>query len=79
MEQERRLAGTLTRPNRLVEAVLAGAAFDKANVHETTVWVNGLIRARDARADQNRGGRRYSDAQQARAEGLVRPRIGGGR
>lgn len=71
MEQERRRA-VLTPRNRLVEVVLSGLEVDEATVTETTIWGNALTRARDAWADNNRSGRRYSDAETARAQGLIR-------
>jgi hypothetical protein len=54
MTEKRRLAGTLTRPNRLITACLAGAAFDEAIINETTRWGNRL--QADAERWMQRGG-----------------------
>jgi len=64
MGKERRQAGTLSLPNRLVNLSLASIEFDGAIVNETTRWGNALMRSRDAWADANRNGKRYSDRDQ---------------
>lgn len=51
----------------LIESTLAGFQFDlePQQIAECRVWGNALVRARDAWADANRHGRRYSDRQTA--------------
>ena len=41
MTQKRRLAGTLSRPNRLVEIWLGAAGFDEATLAHTGRGING--------------------------------------
>lgn len=61
MQKERRLAGTLSPHNRLIDTVCAGLNVDGAIIQEASAWGNALLLARNAWADTNRNGRRYSD------------------
>lgn len=49
--------------NPLVEQILLGGnlTLDGEGIEEARRWGNSLIRSRDAWADLNRHGRRYSD------------------
>jgi hypothetical protein len=49
-------------PNPLFVSALGGGNFDKEDIQQAARWGNALLRARDAWADENRKGRRYSDA-----------------
>ncbi len=60
--QKLRGRATLTARNPLIENALQAADFDGETIQQATRWGNALLRARDAWADENRRGRRYSDA-----------------
>ena len=67
-EKRRTLAPRFPR----VENMLAGISnIECCNLDEIRRFSNALVAARDEWADQNRCGRRYSDAQEVRTFGTV--------
>lgn len=44
-----------------LNALLGGLELDEESIPETRLFGNALLRQRDAWADRNRSGRRYSD------------------
>lgn len=50
------------RGPHFLENMLAGISIEGFNIEETRRFGNALLRARDAWAQENRNGRRYSDA-----------------
>lgn len=58
---------TLTSRNPLVEQTLLGSnlPLDPTHLEDARRWGNALLMARDAWADSNRHGRRYSDREAA--------------
>lgn len=55
------------------ETLLAGRDLGEDDIDHLRHWGQALLRARDAWADTNRGGRRYSDSETARHQNsLVR-------
>ena len=69
---DKRKRGTLAPRFVRTENMLAGIqGIEDYNIDEIRRFSNSLIAARDAWADQNRCGRRYSDAQEARTFGTV--------
>lgn len=67
----KRLGGraTLTVRDPLIEqTLLAGnIPLDDPNIESVRRWSNALLKARNAWADENRHGRRYSDREAPRA------------
>ena len=69
---DKRKRGTLAPRFARTENMLAGIPdIENCNVDEVRRFSNALIVERDAWADENRCGRRYSDAQEARTFGTV--------
>ena len=67
-----RKRGTLAPRFARTENLLAGIPdVENCNLEDVRRFSNALIAARDAWADANRCGRRYSDAQEARTFGAV--------
>ena len=67
-----RKRGTLAPRFARTENLLAGIPdIENCDLEEVRRFSNALIAARDAWADANRCGRRYSDAQEARTFGTV--------
>ena len=52
----------------LIENMLAGISIEDFDIEETRRFGNALLRARAAWADENRNGRRYSDATSERQQ-----------
>ena len=59
------------RPQRTENLLASIPGIQARNIDEIRRFSNALIAARDAWADENRCGRRYSDAQEARTFGTV--------
>ena len=55
----------LTVRDPRLEALLGGLELDEETIPQTRSFGNALLRQRDARADVNRHGRRYSDREAA--------------
>lgn len=69
---------TLAVRNPLIEQTLLGSnvPFDATSLEDARRWGNSLLKARDAWADLNRHGRRYSDRDAASLP--VRPAFSNG-
>ena len=59
------------RPQRTENLLASISGIEVSNIDEIRRFSNALIAARDRWADENRCGRRYSDAQEARTFGTV--------
>ena len=56
----------LTARSPRIENLLGGIHFDGFDLEQARRFGNALLRARDARADRNRHGRRYSEVETSR-------------
>lgn len=63
----------------LIENMLASISIEGFNIDQTRRFGNALLRARDAWADENRKGRRYSDATGERQQNSLGWQNGGRR